>query len=226
LFKTETHLHTRESNICADLDVEKTLKLHQGAGYSTIIMTNHYSSENLDRPEFPTWGDKIDYLMKSYKIAKHIESEYGINVLFAIELTLKQTGSDYLIYGITEDFLRNNLDLYDLSLGELVKLCEENGFLIVQAHPFRERIELAPLEYKVPIESYNGHTYLDPKNDVATAYAKENNLIGVSGSDFHREEKLARGGIVTENEIKTIQEFIDVIKSRKFKTIEGGEVVQ
>jgi len=216
-YKTETHSHTDESSYCATIPAREMMRIYKERGYKTIIITPHYSRVYFSRIT-DDWQERIDYILLGYKTAKSMEEELDINVLMGIELNLIEDGNDYLIYGITEEFLRENVNLYSLTLDNLINICRENDFLITQPHPFRDNSELAPLEYQMPIEVFNGRCVLDARNDLALRYAKENNLIGVSGTDFHESADL-EGGIITQTEIKTIEEFKEHILSNNFDII-------
>ena len=49
------------------------------------------------------------------------------------------------------------------------------------------------------------------------------NKILTSGSDFHNLEDLARGGIVTTEEIKDIKQLVKVLKNKEYKVIKDGK---
>ena len=216
-YKIETHLHTEESNHCSEVPAYDMVRLYKDEGYDVVIVTPHYS-----RPYLTVihndWDARIDYILTGYKNAKKCGEEIGIKILLGLELTLVENKSDYLIYGMDEEFLRANPALYKLTLDELVEICKTNNFLMVQAHPFRRGIELAPLKYQMAIEIFNGRHVLDAKNSEAEEYAKKHNLIGLSGTDFH-DFYDHRSGISTNKEINNIEDFKEVIKSRNFKNI-------
>ena len=218
-YKTETHLHSKESNYDGKVSVGNIINLYKEKGYSTIIETPHVSERHFTRVGIE-WNEFIDYLYSSYNIAKYIE---GFNYLFAIELTLTSNNNDYLIYGVTEEFLKENEFLYNISLSELVNLCTKNNFLIVQPHPFRDGYEIDSVEYKMPFERYNGQYSAENHNDLAEEYFQENNLTGLSGSDFHEISDLARGGIITTKEILTINDYIEVVLKNDFTIIRSEE---
>jgi len=226
IYKTETHLHTKESqtSIRQKSSAEEIVNLYKEKGYNTIIVTDHYTREKLDGISINNWDSKIEQLLTGYKTAKQFGDALELNILFGIELTLLETGSDYLIYGVTEEFLKKHSHLYDLKFEELVNLCTEHKLLIVQAHPFRDDIILAPLEHHIPIEAYNGCHSETSRNDKAIEYAKIHNLIGTSGSDFHHINDTARGGIITKEEIKNIEDYIKNIKNNTFTIITCEEV--
>jgi len=218
MYKTETHLHIEESCYCGNIPATEMVMLYKESGFKTIIITTHYKYEYLKKIS-SDWDEVVDYMVAGYKNAKVKGDVEGINILYGIEVTLLENKTDYLVYGPTEAFLRENPELYRLSFSGLIELCEKNNFLIVQAHPFRRGMELAPLEYKMPIEVYNGHSRLDQRNHLAMEYAREHNLIGTSGSDFHELEDLAKGGIITDKEIKTIEDFKNAVLSNEFTII-------
>ena len=217
MYKTETHLHTAESSFCARIPAEEVVKIYKEEGYHTIIDTVHYNETYFSHIS-EDWDKRIDYMFEGFKKARALGDQIGLNVLFAIELTLNRTMSDYLIYGITEDFLRKNPNLYKLSLSRLVYLCKKNKFLIIQAHPYRVGGKMSPLRYRLPLEIYNGRHNIKPYNDLAVKYAIKHKLIGISGSDFHELDDF-RGGILSKNEIKTIDDFITTVLSRDFEII-------
>ena len=94
----------------------------------------------------------------------------------------------------------------------------EYGF-ISHAHPFRKaiyinEIRLYPDEVDA-VEVINAcHT--DPTyNAQALAYAQKHQLLQTSGSDTHHEDMIFGGGMIFEQEISSISDFIEVLKSKK-----------
>ena len=101
----------------------------------------------------------------------------------------------------------------------ILKICNKKEYLLVQAHPFRDDIQLAPLEYIDGIEVFNGCQNEISRNDKALEYGNSTNKILTSGSDFHRLDDLARGGIITNIEIKDINKLVEILKSREYELI-------
>jgi len=186
-------------------------------GYSTIVITDHCSKSKMDRLGDISWREKIDYVYTGYDIAKQYGNELGMNILLGVEITLQITDSDYLVYGIDKEFLYENEKIYEYTLEELYKICNKKEYLLVQAHPFRDDIQLAPLEYIDGIEVFNGCHDEISRNDKALEYGNSTNKILTSGSDFHHFNDLAKGGIITDIEIKDIKQLVEVLNSRKFE---------
>lgn len=100
----------------------------------------------------------------------------------------------------------------------IYKLMHEQGYLVFQAHPFRPYILRCNPNYIDGVEIYNGKT---PKNENDKAYewAKKNNKLMVSGSDFHTKAHIGRGGIITEEKITNNADLLRVLKSQNFEMI-------
>ena len=215
-------MHTKESSSCSQIFAKQMIDAYKKAGYSTIVVTDHCSKNKMERLGNISWKEKIDYVHKGFNIAKLYGNKLGMNILRGVEITLQITDSDYLVYGIDENFLYENERIYEYTLEKLYKICKEKGYLLVQAHPFRDNIQLAPLEYIDGIEVYNGCHDEVSRNNKALEYGKNTNKILTSGSDFHSLNDLARGGIVTREEIKDINKLVDVLKTRNFELIQNG----
>lgn len=223
IYLTELHLHTKESSSCSNIPAKEMIEAYKEKGYSTIVITDHCSKGKMERLENISWKQKMDYVFTGFDIAKEYGENLGLNILLGVEITLHQTDSDYLVYGIDKDFLYNNEKIYEYSLPELYSLCHQNEYILVQAHPFRDHIELAPLDYVDGIEIFNGCHDEVSRNEKAEKYGMSTNKILTSGSDFHNLEDLARGGIVTTEEIKDIKQLVKVLKNKEFKVIKDGK---
>ena len=222
-YLTELHLHTKESSACSNIPAKEMIEAYKKKGYSTIVVTDHCSKGKMKRLGNISWKQKMDYVFNGFDIAKEYGEDLGLNILLGVEITLHQINSDYLVYGIDKDFLYNNEKIYEYSLPELYNLCHQNNCILVQAHPFRDNIELAPLEYVDGVEIFNGCHDEVSRNEKAEEYGVSTNKILTSGSDFHNLEDLARGGIVTQEEIKDINQLVKVLKNREYKVIKDGK---
>ena len=216
-YLTELHLHTKESSSCGCIPAKEMIELYKKEGYLTVVVTDHCSKSKFDRLGNISWKEKIEYVYKGFKIANEYGKKLGMNILLGTEITLYSTDSDYLIYGIDEEFLYENENIYEYSLEKLYDICNKNGYLLVQAHPFRDNIELAPIQYIYGIEVFNGCQDEVSRNDKALEYGMSTDKILTSGSDFHRLPDLARGGIITEVEIKNIEQLVEILRTRKFE---------
>ena len=210
-FKTELHAHTSEVSPCGHVTAPEVADRFIAEGYSSLVITNHYSPYIIDNLK-GTWREKMDYYMYPYYLMREHAGD-RLHVILGCELRFEGNINDYLIYGITEAFLRENPDLHKMSLRSFAPLARENGFLVVQAHPFRNGMVVVNPEYLDGMETFNGTPSYDGRNTIADAWAKRYDLIRTSGSDFHNPDQFGTGGILTSAAIRTGEELVAVLKS-------------
>ncbi len=197
-FKYETHFHTDETSPCGKVPAATGVRLYHQAGYSGIIVTDHYFRGLFDIHPFSRWERKLDLFLKGYRSACEEGLRLGMDIQLGMELRFDGNPNDFLVYGFDEEFLKSNKKLYRLGLESFRKLTAGSGIVIVQAHPFRSGMIPASPELIDGVEVYNGNPRHDSKNHLALDHARTNNLKMLSGSDFHRIGDEARGGIVVE----------------------------
>lgn len=215
-YKYELHCHTGCVSRCGRVEPEEIVKLYKEKGYSGIVVTDHYSPMTFT----PNWcpQKQIDFYLSGYRRMKKAAGD-DFTVLLGIELRHYFTANDYLIYGIDENFLYSAGNLMNVWERKVFEIAKEGGYLVYQAHPFREGIRRCNPDYIDGVEVYNGKTKKS-MNDDAYRWAKDNNKLMVSGSDFHTVKNLARGGIITDKKIKSNDDLLNVLKSQKFELIQ------
>ena len=219
MYKTETHLHVSEVSACSRLSAEEMVKLYFEAGYRTIFVSDHFKQNYFDSLGDIAWEEKIKNFLSGYRKAKALASQYGMHVLLAAEVTL--VPNHYLLYGVTEEFLCKFPALYNMEKDRFYEAAKEHGIFVVQAHPFRDGVCYPTPEYVEAFEVHNTSPRHDDFDDKAIAVAKEHDLYMTGGSDCHRPDDLGLGGIETENEIKTVKDYIDAVKSGKAVILNG-----
>ncbi len=149
----------------------------------------------------------------------------GINILLGIELRFNNHANDFLVYGIDEEFLYNNPELYKLTPAEFTELKNGKGIMLFQAHPFRKKMKIEKNKYLDGIEVINGNPRHDSDNSTAYKHAVDNKLRMLSGSDFHQHPDIARGGLILNEKIKSSKEFADYILGNKSITLIGKSLL-
>ena len=180
-YKTELHCHSSEVSPCADLTVAEVTERYIAAGYTTVVLTNHYCDSVINNAG-ETWEEKIGHYLSAY----HAMKEYAgdrLNILLGCELRFTENHNDYLVFGMTEEFLREYPELHTMKLKSFSELSRKMGFLLIQAHPFRNRMTVMPPKYLDGIEVFNGHHGHDSRNQLADALAKRYGLLRTSGSE-------------------------------------------
>ena len=215
-FKTEMHCHTQESSLrCGKIPTKDVVEAYINADYSTLVLTNHFGAKHeTDKGN----NHDIEIFLKSYEIAKDA-AKGRINIILGMEINLSENKNDYLIYGITEDFIYKNPHMYKLRIEDFSAFIHENGLLIYQAHPFRNHMTVVYPAFLDGIEVYNAHPRHDSRNSISKAWAELYDIKTISGSDTHQPPDLARGGILTETEITNSDELLDVLKNNNYELI-------
>ena len=214
-YKYELHCHTGCVSRCGRVEPEKIVKLYKEKNYNGIVVTDHYSPMTFT----PNWcpQKQIDFYLEGYRRMKKAAGD-DFTVLLGMELRHYFTANDYLIYGIDEAFLYNAGNLMTVWEKDVYKLAKKNGYLVYQAHPFRTGIRRCNTKYIDGVEIYNGKTDKSA-NEKAYKWAKENNKLMCSGSDFHTVKNLARGGIITDKKINNNDDLLMLLKGQNFKMI-------
>jgi len=230
-FKTELHCHSAPVSACAKAFPEEIVQAYLEHGYNTIVLTNHFSRFTFknkrmgDLSALP-WQEKVDYYMKGYRELKEAAGD-KINIIFGCELRSNLDENDYLIYGLDEDFLRRNEDLYDVPTPEVSARVRESGFLFLQAHPFRDFMQMVNPRYLDGIEVFTGTPSQDSRNDIARIWGERFGLIGTSGSDFHKiVEGAFAGGILTDEPITSNEQLLEILRSGNFEMIKDNDKPQ
>jgi hypothetical protein len=216
-YKTELHAHTAEVSPCAGFKAADAVDKYIEAGFSTLVITDHFRYYVLDGAGI-TWRQKIDHFLAGYRHAK-AHANGRLSVLFGIELQFVGEHNDYLIYGIDEDFLYGNPDIHKMALRSLRDILPPDA-IIVHAHPFRNSCTIANPELIDGFEAYNGGTE-DARNEFAGMWADRYGKIKTSGSDYHGgNASRINCGIETDEPITDARQLVQILKSQKYKLIQ------
>lgn len=194
----EGHCHTKDSSPCGQIYAEDLIKLYKNKNYAGIIITDHFSYSVFKNQD--TWKEICDKFLLGYRNAKKLESIYNIKIYLGMEIRFNDSYNDYLIYGITEEFLYSNEWIYMKSLKELKEICQ-NKYLIIQAHPFRGGNYLAELSLLDGIEINNTNPNNVCNNHLAYEAWKNTNLIPTIGCDFHSADCISEDEYMLFNEL-------------------------
>ena len=194
-YLTETHFHTSETSVCGKIPAAEGIALCRERGYAAVIVTDHYVQAFFAEREALSWQEKMDCWLNGYKAAKEAGDRLGVRVYLGMEWRYMAGPEDFLVYGITEEFLRETPELYRILPEEFAALCRKQGFFFAETHPFRFNMRRLEPSYLQGVEVFNGNMRHDSHNDQAQAFCRENGLVPLSGSDFHERDDIARGGI-------------------------------
>lgn len=223
-YKTELHCHTNYSG-CSNVSPADMVEKYVAAGYSTVVITNHFNQSHLNRD-----GD-FDALVRGTFNAineARAAADGRLNIIAGMELTLHCMPNDFLLYGVTEEFVRSmGEELFDICPWHFKDRFKESDIIVIQAHPFRFNQNTVNPEHVHGIEVFNGHTGQYSHNSFTEQwvdYMRKQGRIGdgfilTSGTDHHDDTHYPTGGIETEHEIKTSGELLSVLRSGEYKLI-------
>ena len=219
MIKLETHCHINGLSSCSDGDDNLALKKYKEAGYGGIIATSHYSKDLCEQYyKGETYKEKIDYFFELYDKFLERARPFGIKVFLGAEVRLITDKQEYMILGFDRRFLYDN-ELYNLTQEELFNLCNEHGVFMYQTHPFRDGVVAGNPKFLHGAEGFNGHYHHNNHNELAQKFCEENNIVLLSGTDYHHDDQPVTAGIYVPNEIKTDKQLVNYILNNKFDII-------
>lgn len=229
----ETHLHTKETSACSHNTAEELVRAYKAAGYTGIMVTDHFYRGNCGVDRDMPWEDWVDAFCKGYENAKAVGDDVGLQVFFGWEESYQ--GTDFLVYGLTKEWLKQHPEIKEVTIEEQYKLVHDAGGMVIHAHPFREawyvpEIRLFPQAVD-GVEICNAsHFGKDPQEDGrsmfdvrALEYANKHNLPRTGGSDIHSTD-LLYGGMAFRHKLEHVQDYIKAVLAREGRPIDYFEI--
>lgn len=221
MYLFDVHVHTAEVSHCAHLTAAQTIDTYAELGYSGVCITDHYSQDALYKDiQEPIWEKKIAAYQRGYYLAKEQGEKRGLTVLFGMEMHVADyPDNEYLVYGLTADFVAQNKDLWQYTLPEFREIANANNAMIFQAHPFRKNMVLSPAHLLDGIEAYNGNPRHNSRNDYAIMTAKILGYGLVSGSDSHDPGDAGHGGLAFFERPESEADLVRLLRSKHYALI-------
>ncbi len=214
----EMHAHVSEVSTCSPSSAQVLADLYTDSEYTGIVLTDHLNYDTFARKGLKDapWEKKIEHFLTGYETLKKAV-DGRLNIILGMEINFYSCPNDYLVYGVTKDFLLSYGDLMALNPKQFSEIAHENGLLFLQAHPFRRGSEVTDWKILDGYEIFNGNPRHYSCNPMAEAWAKyHNKAIVTSGSDFHEVEDAYHGGIYFEKEIKNQADLVEELKKGNY----------
>ena len=231
MFLYETHLHTSEASACARSTGAEMAQACFNAGYTGIIVTDHFFYGNTCINRDLPWQDWVTEFCRGYENAKKRGDELGLQVFFGWESCYHHI--EFLVYGLDKEWLLSHPEIKDATLEEQFTIVTAMDGLVVHAHPFREepyipKIELYPtLVHGVETHNASHASPLSTSHNIldfdlrAQEYAKQHRLVQTGGSDVHKTIILG-GGTEFYSPLADIHDFTRRIKTSDVKALHNG----
>ncbi|MBE7081419.1 MAG: hypothetical protein E7372_02525 [Clostridiales bacterium] len=216
MIKIETHAHTGGS-WCALCELKEIFRHYKSYGYGGIVVTNHYSYAEYKSHECKSFRDYAKYFLSLIDSAIDMGKKHNMKVFYGAEVRLNSDKTEYMLYGFDKNFLLDNANLWEFTQGELFKIANLNGLFMYQTHPFRQGVTVGDARFMHGAESFNGHFHHVNNNVPAKEFCKQNNLIEMSGTDFHDPGQPVTAGIYIPEDINDNKGLVKYIMSKKAK---------
>ena len=225
-YRYDLHCHCKEASACSVFPVEEMVKYYINEGLDGFCLTDHFDGNPTVRDNIP-WKERVDLYYECYEKALKAAEGTNLKVFSGLEFSLLRsgtkdilscTGNDFIILGLTKEWVRENEEIFNLPYNDFFDAIHEAGAFVIHAHPFWEHevvdsIILVPRKVDA-VEVYNSGT-IDIENERAEKYADDYNLTKVAGSDIHSNEWGILTGVETEKKCETVYDLINEIKSGK-----------
>ena len=209
-FKTELHAHTTPASGCSEITPEHLIEVYKEKGYTSIALTNHFIVDDADPKE------KITKYLDDYYKTLELGKKEGINIILGSEIRFSENYNDYLIYGIIPDDLYDINALLDKGIDNFYKEYKNDKNIILQAHPFRNGIELANPESIDGVEAFNLHPGHNSRVGFAAQYARKHDFLITCGTDYHHFGHEGLCGILTKEPITDSHQLAQVLKNKDY----------
>ena len=227
MIKIETHAHSFGSSWCAKISNEELIEVYKKHGYDVLVITNHLHERDFYNYDGNTDKDRLDYYFSLIDEIKKQGEKRGLKVLEGAEIDVvtEKGNVEFTVYGLDREVFYKNNPLFKLTQEELFNLVEENGGFMYQTHPFRNGVLMrGNPKFMHGAESFNGHFHHDNNNELAEKFTKENDLIALSGTDYHIGGQIPTAGIITNREIKDEQDLVKLCFSKDYELVKLDEL--
>ncbi len=217
VYKYETHLHTSQASACGVSSGAEMADAYKEAGYTGIIVTDHFFNGNTSIPYYKlSWKESVGLFCSGYEDAKKRGDEIGLQVFFGWEFNCET--AEFLTYGLDKEWLLENGIIMSMGYPEYLEYIKKEGGFTVHAHPFRQRsyinkIELIP-DYTGAVEIFNSGNSNTLFDERAKWYAESYGLAVTAGSDAHFAFDTQRSGVEVPYRLETVHDYISAVKNR------------
>ncbi len=211
----ETHMHTCLASACGVSTGKEHVRFYKERGYTGIIMTDHFFGGNTCVNRELPWETRIDLFWRGYEDALEEGLKIGLDVFFGLEQNFQ--GDEYLIYGLTKEYMKAHPELEHWTRQEQLERVHEQGGAVIQAHPFRirgymDKIRLGD-RFADGVEAANaGNMPLDDAR--CMRYAKAKGLLMTAGSDNHHSPREELFGVELAEKLGSILEYAALIREK------------
>lgn len=230
----ETHSHTKEASACGVWSIEEAIKCHKDFGYTGMILTNHFYYGNTCVDRKLPWSEWVRRFCEPYNRGLEYAKKLDFQLMFGWESCYD--GTEFLIYGLDENWLTEHPQIRDASIPEQYELVHGSGGIVIHPHPFRvedyipeirlfpddvDGIELYNACHNSPLGSAHFQADADPQaKEYAAAHPR---FVFTAGSDAHH-PPIYGGGMVFDHKLADIHEFCKLVLKKDYVELLDGSL--
>jgi hypothetical protein len=205
-FAVDLHTHTRFGSNCSYMEPGQLVQRAKEVGLDAVCITEHNA---------PWEEDAI----------RALSEESGFRVLGGMEVSTEL--GDVLVFGVRSRLLAGR------RIEELRGLVQEQGGLMIAAHPFRgyswpgavmdveEAAALPVFDWVDAVEVFNG-TSPWPEVEFGCAVLERLRLPGVGGSDAHSPLSVGRCYTRFERGVASVEELVAELRVGRFQAVHSA----
>lgn len=179
----DPHVHTSGISPCCKMNYREILDEDKAVGLDGVVITNHYHKTYIGDEDLGDFGRRF---YKEYLDAKAYGDEIGMKVFFGVEVTtLLYDDVHVLVYGVGEEFVYENPEMYDYTQEQLYLAAKKHGGTVVQAHPFRHEGKMFDPRFIDGIEINCLPLFHNSYAALLIQLAQKHGLALICGGDFH-----------------------------------------
>lgn len=223
-YRIETHMHTNHTSKCGWLDAAALAEGYARAGYAAVAVTDHYNRDTFDHMDLKAASPEevLSVFLDGFRRLEGECARAGLKLYKGAELRFDECCNDYLLYNYPDELLSRPEEVFHMGIAAFAPLAREAGALIVQAHPYRKKCTPAIACYLDGVEICNRNPRHENHNEWAAEYAALHGLLRTGGSDCHRAEDIAQGGILARTLPEDGAALVRLLRSGEY-TIIGAE---
>jgi hypothetical protein len=205
-FAVDLHTHTRFGSNCSYMEPRQLVQRAKEVGLDAVCITEHNGS----------WEEDA---------IRALSEEGGFRVLAGMEVGTEL--GDVLVFGVRSRLLSGS------RIDELRGLVEEQGGLMIAAHPFRgyswpgavmdveAAVALPVFRWVDAVEVFNG-TSPSPEVEFGCAVLERLRLPGVGGSDAHSPLSVGRCYTRFQREVASVEELAVELRAGRFQAVHSA----
>ncbi|MBQ8550605.1 MAG: PHP domain-containing protein [Clostridia bacterium] len=233
MFKYELHMHTSEASACGKNTVDEMIRKYHSLGFSGAVITNHFFHGNtrIDRTLPPE--EFVRQFCAPFFEGQKTAKELDFDLLFGLEENYG-SGKEFLVYGITPQFLLEHTYLFapemnkppyrEEMLAAWRREADKCGAVIAFAHPYRDRPYIKDPGF-VPdrslfdaVEVFNLCNRPEDNARAAEEYENSDKIL-IAGSDLHHTDFDVASGVAFSHRVRDEIALATALKKGDFELV-------